>query len=67
MSNIPTPCGYSLDQARAMLGGISAPTIHKIINNGELATYTVGRRRFVTSDAIADYVARHSTTKRATK
>lgn len=59
MNDHQTPRGHSLEEARALLGGISAPTIHKIIKSGDLDTYTVGRRRFVTSQAIHEYMDRH--------
>lgn len=51
--------GHTLDEARQLLGGISAPTLHKIIRAGELVTYTIGRRRFVQGQAIHEYMERH--------
>lgn len=51
--------GHTLEETRQILGGISAPTLHKIINNGELVTFTIGRRRFVQSQAIQEYMERH--------
>lgn len=59
MNTNTTQRGHTLEEARQLLGGISAPTLHKLINSGELVTFTIGRRRFVQSQAIFDYMERH--------
>ena len=38
--------------------GISRSSLYLLIQNGELETVTVGRRRLVPADAITDYVDR---------
>jgi excisionase family DNA binding protein len=48
---------YSLsiaDAAKAL--NVSRPTIYKEIQNGRLKTFTIGRRRLVSPDALRDYV-----------
>lgn len=46
----------TIAEARAALGGISNVTIYSLINSGELRTFTIGRRRFVSREAIADFI-----------
>jgi excisionase family DNA binding protein len=53
---------YSIEDARFMLGGISRATIYDLLNNGELSSVVIGRRRFVPAAAIAAFVATSSTT-----
>jgi excisionase family DNA binding protein len=53
---------YSIEDARFMLGGISRATIYELLNNGELSSVVIGRRRFVPAAAIAAFVATSSTT-----
>lgn len=48
---------YSVAEARQLLGGIAQPTIYALIRRGELRTFRVGRRRFVSGEAIRDYIA----------
>jgi predicted site-specific integrase-resolvase len=36
---------------------ISQPTLYKLIHAGKLPTYKIGRRRFTTTNAIADLMA----------
>ncbi|MEQ8206326.1 MAG: helix-turn-helix domain-containing protein [Woeseia sp.] len=52
----PRRAAYTIQEARHLLGGVSQATIYKLINNGKLRTYRQGRRRFVSGDAIAEYV-----------
>jgi len=53
---------HSIQEARKLLGGISRNTIYKLLRTGELASVLVGCRRFISSAAIAEYVARATTT-----
>jgi len=53
-----TRLAYSIADARYALGGISQPQIYKHINSGELRTYTIGRRRFVSEEALKEFVSR---------
>jgi len=43
------------DAAKAL--NVSRPTIYKEIQQGRLQTFTIGRRRLVTPDALRDYVS----------
>ena len=53
---------HSIQEARKLLGGISRNTIYKLLRTGELASVLIGCRRFISSAAIAEYVARATTT-----
>jgi helix-turn-helix protein len=53
---------YSIQEARKLLGGISRNTIYHLLRTGELASVVIGCRRFIPSGAIADLVARSTTT-----
>ena len=48
----------TIPEARAMLGGIAQATIYRLIDNGNLKTFRIGRRRLVGVNAIHDYIAR---------
>jgi hypothetical protein len=47
-------CGRELyiEDARFALGGIARATIYDLLNNGELASVVIGRRRFIPAAAI---------------
>jgi hypothetical protein len=53
---------YSIEQARALLGGIARNTLYDLLRSGALASVPIGRRRFIASEAIAAFVAATSTT-----
>jgi excisionase family DNA binding protein len=53
---------YSVEEARFLLGGISRATIYELLNNGELSSVVIGRRRFIPAGAITAFVATSSTT-----
>jgi excisionase family DNA binding protein len=53
---------YSIQEARRLLGGISRNTIYKLLRSGELPSVVIGCRRFISSAAIAELVARSTTT-----
>jgi len=46
---------YSLRDAEKALG-ISHATIYEIINNGQLKTFRIGRRRFISSEALCNFI-----------
>lgn len=48
---------YSIEEARSLLGGIGREQIYGLLNNGELASVTIGRRRFIPAAAITAFVA----------
>jgi excisionase family DNA binding protein len=53
---------HSIQEARKLLGGISRNTIYGLLRTGELPSVLIGCRRFIASAAIAEYVARSTTT-----
>jgi hypothetical protein len=54
---------YSIEQARARLGGIARNTLYDLLRSGALASVPIGRRRFIAAEAIAAFVANTSTTR----
>ena len=42
---------YSIEQARALLGGIARNTLHDLLRSGALASVPIGRRRFISARA----------------
>ncbi len=48
---------YSIEDARFLLGGIARKTIYDLLNDGELASVVIGRRRFIPAAAIAAFIA----------
>ncbi len=53
---------YSFQEARKLLGGISRNTIYRLLRTGELASIVIGCRRFISPAALADIVAKSTTT-----
>jgi excisionase family DNA binding protein len=53
-----TPRAVNVEQARALLGGVSRPHLYRLIQRGELKTVKSGARRLVPLTAIDDYLAR---------
>lgn len=53
---------YSIQEARKLLGGISRNTIYGLLRSGELASVVIGCRRFISPAAIAELIARSTTT-----
>ena len=47
---------YTIDEAREQLGGMSRAVFYEQLKHGRLTTYTVGRRRYVSDDALSVYV-----------
>ena len=54
---------YSIEQARARLGGIARNTLYNLLRSGALASVPIGRRRFISARAIAAFIAESSTTE----
>src|SRR5271155_2047390 len=48
-------------EARQQLGGISPTTFYAPVKAGELSLVKIGRRSFVQSEALADFVRRKAT------
>jgi hypothetical protein len=53
---------YSIEQARALLGGIARNTLYGLLRSGELASVPIVRRRFIAAEAIQAFIASASTT-----
>jgi hypothetical protein len=51
---------YSIEQARALLGGIARNTLYDLLRSGALASVPIGRR-FISARAIAAFIAESST------
>ena len=54
---------YSIAEAREMLGGISRNTIYGLLHTGDLPSVVIGCRRFVSGSAIAELIAKSTTTQ----
>jgi hypothetical protein len=53
---------YSIKEARVLLGGISQTTLYALLRTGELASVVIGCRRFISTDAIAEFVKKATIT-----
>ncbi len=53
---------YSIQEARKLLGCISRNTIYGLLRTGQLASVVIGCRRLISPAAIAELVARSTTT-----
>lgn len=53
---------YSINEARALLGGISQTTLYALLRTSELASVVIGCRRFNSKDSIAEFVKGVTTT-----
>jgi len=51
----------TVKEARQQLGGISPTTFYALVKAGELSLVKIGRRSFVQSEALADFVRRKAT------
>jgi len=47
--------GMSIVEACEYLGGISRPTMYRLLGEG-LASYTIGSRRFFTKDGLDEFI-----------
>jgi excisionase family DNA binding protein len=52
---------YSIEDARFLLGGIARKTIYDLLNDGELASVVIGRRRFIPAAAITAFIGTSAT------
>jgi hypothetical protein len=44
-------------EARHTLGGISAPILHRMIDNGDIDRVRIGKRCFITAESIDRFIA----------
>ena len=52
----PEPLAYQLEQAFRLLG-VGRSKGFELINAGDLASYKIGHRRYVTRRALEDFIA----------
>ena len=52
---------YSIEEARARLGGISRNSLYAILRAGDLPSVVIGCRRFVSAEAIAALISNSTT------
>ncbi len=53
---------YSIKEARELLGGISRNSIYELLRSGCLPSVVLGCRRFIAATAIAELIAKSTTT-----
>jgi PIN domain nuclease of toxin-antitoxin system len=53
---------YSMKEARELLGGISRNSIYELPRYGRLPSVVLGCRRFIAAAAVADLIAKSTTT-----
>jgi predicted DNA-binding transcriptional regulator AlpA len=53
---------YSIEEARALLGGIARNTIYELMRTASLPSVVIGRRRFISANSISTFIATASTT-----
>ena len=53
---------YSIEEARALLGGIARNTIYELMRTASIPSVVIGRRRFISADSISAFIAAASTT-----
>ena len=53
---------YTITEAMKLLGGISRNTIYDLMREGRLASLKIGKRRFVPSHAIDEFIDVSTTT-----
>jgi excisionase family DNA binding protein len=53
---------YSIKEAQELLGGISRNSIYELLRSGRLPSVVLGCRRFVAAAAIAELIAKSTTT-----
>lgn len=53
---------YSIEEARALLGGIARNTIYELMRTASLPSVVIGRRRFISAESISAFIATASTT-----
>ncbi|MCL0043417.1 helix-turn-helix domain-containing protein [Dehalococcoidia bacterium] len=47
---------YTMQEASAYLGGVSRPTLYKLISDGDLRSFHIGTRRYFTKESLDDYI-----------
>ncbi len=47
-----------IPDAQSQLGGVSRPTVYRLVNEGQLTKVNIGKRGFITAKSLAAYVDR---------
>ncbi len=47
---------HTVNEARALLAGMSRAVFYNEVNSGRLRSFKLGRRRYIPADALRDYV-----------
>jgi hypothetical protein len=58
MQDLDRPGVATVKQARLFLGKLSQEGFYKLINAGELVSFKIGSKRYVSHAALADFIAR---------
>ena len=53
----PVSLLLTYEEAGARLGGVSARTVQRLVARGDLPASSIGRRRFIDPDVLAEYAA----------
>ena len=48
--------GYTMDAACGYLGGISRPTMYKLMGDGDVSSYRIGRRVYITKESLDEFI-----------
>ena len=54
--NVTTCSALSVREARKRLGGISNAVFYRLINEEQLRSFKIGRRRLISEDAIREFI-----------
>ena len=49
---------FSIEETQHCLGDLGRTTLYRLINDGEITLVKIGRRSFVTSESLQEYVNR---------
>lgn len=58
---------YSIEEARARLGGIPCNGIYRLLRAGDLPSVVIGCRRFIAAAALGKFIASRTTTASPSK
>ena len=50
--------GMSMDEACAYIGGVSRPTMYRLMGQGALSSYMIGNRRYFLRDELDEFLLR---------
>jgi len=53
----PQPLAYTVEEAAAVLGGLSKPTLYALIHQADFPVFRVGRRTLISAEGLREWVA----------